>query len=153
GRVAVLAVGKSAEREISLRSGAAVLEALQALNVDAAIVDPKTSGLDALEQYDICFIALHGRAGEDGVIQGALEHIGMPYTGSGVMASDIGMDEVRTKMFWRGAGLPTPDVYVAGMRTRELRFPLMVKPSREGSSIGMRRVEDQQELDEAIAEA
>lgn len=153
GRVAVLAGGNSAEREISLRSGRAVLDALLELNVDATLVDPAVSSLEDIARFDVCFIALHGRGGEDGVIQGALEHIGVPYTGSGVMASAIGMDKIRTKMIWRGAGLPTPDFYVAGMRTRELRFPLMVKPAHEGSSIGMRRVENQQELDDAIAEA
>lgn len=153
GRVAVLAGGRSAEREISLRSGAAVHEALCSLGVTAELVDPSEHSVETLRGFDLCFIALHGRGGEDGVIQGVLEHLGIPYTGSGVMASAIGMDKIRTKLIWRGAGLPTPDFFVAGMNVRALRYPLMVKPAHEGSSIGMRKVDNIEQLESAIAEA
>jgi len=153
GRIAVLAGGSSAERPVSLRSGQAVHEALLSLGVDAALVDPSEQGIDALRQYDICFIALHGRGGEDGVMQGVLEYLGIAYTGSAVMASAIGMDKVRTKMLWCAAGLPTPAFYVAGRNDRELAFPLMVKPAHEGSSIGMRKVDSAAQLADAIAEA
>lgn len=156
GRLAVLAGGASAEREISLNSGNAVHRALRELGAIAELVDPSETSLDTLARFDRIFIALHGRGGEDGVIQGVLEHLGVPYTGSGVMASAIGMDKVRTKLLWKGAGLPTPDFQVLGEAMRqgpELEPPLIVKPSREGSSIGMRKVERRGELAEAIAEA
>ncbi len=153
GRIAVLAGGASAERPVSLKSGKAVHEALLSLGVDAALVDPSEQDIDALRQFDICFIALHGRGGEDGVIQGVLEHLGIAYTGSGVMASAIGMDKVKTKMLWRAAGLPTPAFYVAGKNDQALPFPLMVKPAHEGSSIGMRKVDSADQLADAIAEA
>lgn len=158
GRVAVLAGGRSAEREISLKSGAAVHAALRELGVLAELVDPAEMSVEALRGFDRVFIALHGRGGEDGVIQGVLEHLGIAYTGSGVMASAIGMDKARSKLLWRGAGLPTPDFYLSGQElsgdeVSALSFPLMVKPSREGSSIGMRKVDNQQQLAEAIAEA
>lgn len=153
GRVAVLAGGRSAERPVSLKSGKAVHEALRSLGVLAELVDPSEHKVEVLRGFDVCFIALHGRGGEDGVIQGVLEHLGVPYTGSGVMASAIGMDKVKSKMIWRAAGLPTPDFYVAGQSMSELAFPLMVKPAHEGSSIGMRKVDDAEQLAEAIAEA
>ena len=153
GRVAVLAGGKSAEREISLRSGAAVLEGLREAGARAEFFDPSENELDALRAYDCAFIALHGRGGEDGVIQGVLEYLDIPYTGSGVMASAIGMDKSRTKMLWRAAGLPTPDFYLAGQQGQSLQYPLMVKPAREGSSIGMQKVDSAEQLEEALAEA
>lgn len=153
GRVAVLAGGRSAERAVSLKSGRAVHDALRSLGVLAELVDPSEHKVEVLRGFDVCFIALHGRGGEDGVIQGVLEHLGVPYTGSGVMASAIGMDKVKTKMIWRAAGLSTPDFYVAGQPMTELSFPLMVKPAHEGSSIGMRKVDDAEQLADAIAEA
>lgn len=153
GRVAVLAGGRSAERAVSLKSGRAVHDALRSLGVLAELVDPSEHKVEVLRGFDVCFIALHGRGGEDGVIQGVLEHLGVPYTGSGVMASAIGMDKVKTKMIWRAAGLPTPDFYVAGQTMTELSFPLMVKPAHEGSSIGMRKVDNAEQLAAAIAEA
>lgn len=153
GRVAVLAGGRSAERPVSLKSGNAVHDALRSLGVLAELVDPSEHKVEVLRGFDVCFIALHGRGGEDGVIQGVLEHLGVPYTGSGVMASAIGMDKVKTKMIWRAAGLSTPDFYVAGQPMTELSFPLMVKPAHEGSSIGMRKVDNAEQLADAIAEA
>lgn len=153
GRVAVLAGGRSAERAVSLKSGHAVHDALRSLGVLAELVDPSEHKVEVLRGFDVCFIALHGRGGEDGVIQGVLEHLGVPYTGSGVMASAIGMDKVKTKMIWRAAGLSTPDFYVAGQPMTELSFPLMVKPAHEGSSIGMRKVDNAEQLADAIAEA
>lgn len=153
GRVAVLAGGRSAERPVSLKSGNAVHDALRSLGVLAELVDPSEHKVEVLRGFDVCFIALHGRGGEDGVIQGVLEHLGVPYTGSGVMASAIGMDKVKTKMIWRAAGLSTPDFCVAGQPMTELSFPLMVKPAHEGSSIGMRKVDNAEQLADAIAEA
>lgn len=156
GKVALLLGGRAAEREISLRSGAAVLAALQRLRVDVHPIDP---GDDLLEQlrggdFDRAFIILHGRGGEDGQIQGALESIGLPYTGSGVLGSAIGMDKYRTKLVWAGAGLPTaPFVLLHGAEdlsaAAELGLPLMIKPVHEGSSIGMAKVEDQSALEAA----
>ena len=156
GKVAVLMGGDSAEREISLKSGGAVLEALQQRGVDAHGVD---AGADVLQQlqvggFDRAFIVLHGRGGEDGVIQGALERIGMPYTGSGVLGSALGMDKYRTKAIWRGLGLPTPESVliedVSALKAAEaIGFPLMIKPSREGSSIGMAKVENPEQLQQA----
>ena len=153
GSVAVLAGGSSAEREISLRSGGAVLEGLRAAGVDAQLFDPASESIGQLQQFQRVFIALHGRGGEDGVIQGVLEHLGIPYTGSGVMASAIGMDKVRTKMLWRAAGLPTPAFCLAGEALPDTGYPLMVKPAREGSSIGMHKVESADQLEAAIKEA
>lgn len=157
GRVAVLAGGRSAERAISLKSGNAVHSALRELGVIAELVDPADTPIETLVRFDRVFIALHGRGGEDGVMQGVLEHLGVPYTGSGVMASAIGMDKVRSKLLWRGAGLPTPDFRVVGAEGIEgapdVPVPVIVKPSREGSSIGMRKVEDPAALESAIAEA
>lgn len=148
GKVAVLMGGRSAEREISLKSGAMVLAALKKRGVDAHAFDPRDSGLDALksQRFDRAFIALHGRFGEDGTVQGALEYLGIPYTGSGVMASALAMDKWRTKLLWQAAGLPTPACELMTARTDgadlagRLGLPLMVKPAREGSSIGMTKV-------------
>jgi D-alanine-D-alanine ligase len=146
--VAVLMGGRSAEREISLKSGTMVLNALKKSGVDAHAFDPRDSGLDELksQRYERAFVALHGRFGEDGTVQGALEYLGIPYTGSGVMASALAMDKWRTKLLWQAAGLPTPSWELmtahsepAGLASR-LGLPLMVKPAREGSSIGMSKV-------------
>jgi D-alanine-D-alanine ligase len=152
GKVAVLLGGNAAEREISLRSGAAVLEALRRRGVDAHPVDPHKGSGPFLEHlsaggFDRAFIVLHGRGGEDGVVQGALETIELPYTGSGVLGSALGMDKYRCKLLWRGLGLPTADfALVAGeadlAAAAALGFPLMIKPVREGSSIGMAKAED-----------
>ncbi len=159
GRVAVLLGGHAAEREISLISGRAVLDALTRQGVDALAVDP-AEGLTALDPIRIAraFIVLHGRGGEDGVIQGYLETLGIPYTGSGVAGSALAMDKGRAKLLWRGLGLPTPGFVVARAVTdlaaaEALGFPLMVKPAREGSSIGIRKVEDADALREAWGEA
>ncbi len=156
GKVAVLMGGRSAEREISLKSGAAVLDALLRRGVDAHAVDPDVTVLQRLrdEAFDRAFVILHGRGGEDGVIQGALETIGMPYTGCGVLASALGMDKYRCKLLWQGVGLPTPGFAVLRgeqdlARAGELGFPLMVKPAHEGSSIGMARAEDADQLHDA----
>ena len=148
GKVAVLLGGRSAEREISLRSGSMVLSALKRKGVNAHAFDPKDLGLEQLieQKFDRVFIALHGRFGEDGTVQGALEYLGLPYTGSGVMASAIAMDKWRTKLLWQAAGVSTPPYEVltrasdfSGVAER-LGIPLMVKPAREGSSIGMSKV-------------
>lgn len=153
GRVAVLAGGSSAEREVSLNSGNAVLGALRSLGVDAELLDPSLNNIHQLRDFEVCFIALHGRGGEDGVIQGVLEFLQVPYTGSGVMASAIGMDKVKTKMIWQAAGLPIPQGYVAGQSDKVLPFPLMVKPAHEGSSIGMCKVDNAEQLADAITQA
>ncbi len=161
GKVAVLMGGRSAEREISLESGAAVLAALQSKGVDVHGVDVSDNilmDLDA-DDFDRAFIILHGRGGEDGVMQGALETIGMPYTGSGVLGSALGMDKLRCKQLWQGAGMPTPAYQVVTEASKvdqvidELGLPLIVKPSREGSSIGMTKVNDPSQLVHAIREA
>lgn len=160
GKVAVLLGGQAAEREISLRSGAAVLDALLRLEVDAHALDPDETILTQLREggFDRAFIILHGRGGEDGVIQGALETIGMPYTGSGVLGSALGMDKYRTKLAWSGRGLPTADSVLLSReqdleQATALGFPLMIKPAHEGSSIGMARVEDPSALAEAWRQA
>lgn|SRR5690625_124738 len=153
GRVAVLAGGNSAERNVSLRSGKAVHQALRNMGVLAEIIDPAEVSLNTLSGFQKVFIALHGRGGEDGVIQGVLEFLQIPYTGSGVMASAIGMDKIRTKMLWQTAGLPTPAFYMSSDEPKDLGFPLMVKPALEGSSIGMYKVNAQEELTEAIRKA
>ena len=154
GKVGVLLGGRSAEREISLLSGSAVLDALVGAGIDAHGFDPGERDLGALaaQHFDRVFIALHGRYGEDGCIQGALEMMGIPYTGSGVMASAIGMDKWRTKLLWQAAGLPTPtsalltaDTDFAAV-TQQLGLPMFVKPAREGSSIGMSKVKSADEL-------
>ena len=153
GRVAVLAGGHSAERSISLKSGRAVHRALRELGALAEFVDPAETGVDKLARFDAAWIVLHGRGGEDGIIQGVLEHLGVPYCGSGVMASAVGMDKVRTKWLWQGAGLPTPDFYVVGRNEHELGWPRIVKPAHEGSSIGMCKVDDSAGLEAAVADA
>ncbi len=161
GKVAVLMGGTSAEREISLMSGAAVLEALRGRGVDAFAFDPAERSLQELRQDGVerCFIALHGRGGEDGTVQGALDMLGIPYTGSGVMASAIAMDKWRTKMIWLSAGLPTPRYRLLEADTdwaavaAELGLPVFVKPAREGSSVGARKVESADELAAAYTEA
>jgi D-alanine-D-alanine ligase len=149
GRVAVLMGGRSAERPISLNSGKAVLAALVGRGVIAEAVDVGPDLLERLRRsdYDRAFLILHGRGGEDGTIQGALETFGLPYTGSGVMASAIGMDKYRCKLIWRGLGLPTPDFAMVRAEAdlgsaQALGYPLIIKPSHEGSSIGMARVDD-----------
>ena len=148
GRVAVLMGGRSAERDISLLSGKGVLQALRARGVDAYAFDPAERDLGdlRLEGFSRCFIALHGRGGEDGTIQGALEMLGLPYTGSGVMGSAIAMDKWRTKMIWLANGLPTPRYRIlrAGddwdAVAAELGLPLIVKPANEGSTLGLTKV-------------
>ncbi len=154
GKVAVLMGGRSAEREISLKSGTAVFEALRRQGVDAHVVDPDTDALVELAggHFDRAFIVLHGRGGEDGVMQGVLESLGLPYTGSGVLGSALGMDKLRCKEVWLGAGLPTPEHVRIDAETdldavvEKLGLPIMVKPVHEGSSIGMTRVERAEDL-------
>ncbi len=159
GKVAVLFGGSSAEREVSLNSGARVLAALQRQGIDAQAFDPAERKLDELAAFDRVFIALHGRFGEDGTIQGALELMRIPYTGSGVMASALGMDKWRTKLLWRSVGLPIPDFAVLAADSdfaavgARLGFPLFVKPANEGSSIGITKVTDVAELPAAYARA
>jgi D-alanine-D-alanine ligase len=161
GKVAVLLGGNSAEREISLMSGHAVLAALREQGVDAHAFDPSERELLELKRdgFQRAFIALHGRGGEDGTVQGALECMRIPYTGSGVMASAIGMDKWRTKMVWLSAGLPTPRYKLlhAGSDFRavvaELGLPLFVKPGREGSSVGATKVSTLEELPAAYETA
>ena len=148
GKVAVLMGGTSAEREVSLMSGGGVLQALRARGVDAHAFDPAHADLSELKThgYNRCFIALHGRHGEDGTVQGALELLGIPYTGPGVMASAIAMDKIMTKRIWRFEGLPTPDWRRVASSAEtaqafaELGAPMIVKPSREGSTIGLTKV-------------
>lgn len=163
GKVAVLFGGSSAEREISIMSGTGVLEALRARGVDAHAFDPAERDLAELkrEGFARCFVALHGRHGEDGTVQGALELLGLPYTGSGVMASSVAMDKVMTKRIWHADGLPTPR-YVRlafDQQSREqinavpdvLGLPLIVKPPREGSSIGVTKVQGYSQMQDAVA--
>ena len=148
GKVAVLMGGPSAEREISLLSGNGVLAALREKGVDAYAFDPAVHSLFDLsrEKFDRVFIALHGRFGEDGTVQGVLETMKIPYTGSGVMASAVAMDKWRTKLIWQAAGIPTPRYHVVNKDSDwikvidELTLPLIVKPAREGSSIGITKV-------------
>jgi D-alanine-D-alanine ligase len=146
GKVAVLFGGKSGEREVSLKSGSAVLAALLRQGVDAHAFDPASQELSELKQYDRAFISLHGRYGEDGTIQGALELMGIPYTGSGVMASSLGMDKWRTKLLWRALNIVTPEFEMVDAQTdfaaieNKLGLPLFVKPANEGSSIGISKV-------------
>ena len=157
GKVAVLFGGRSAEREVSLNSGAAVLAALLRSGVDAYPFDPAVQNLQALvdDGFDRVFIALHGRYGEDGTVQGALELLGIPYTGSGVMASALGMDKWRTKLVWQAGGLPIPDYALLDERSdsqaivKQLGLPLFVKPANEGSSVGISKVKAASELQEA----
>ncbi|TMH41169.1 MAG: D-alanine--D-alanine ligase [Betaproteobacteria bacterium] len=159
GRVAVLLGGKSAEREVSLKSGTMVLNALRARGVDAHGFDPKERDVAALvkERFDRAFIALHGRFGEDGTVQGVLEWLGIRYTGSGVLASALAMDKLRTKRIWQAEGLPTAPYAVLTRESdlkavaRRLRTPLFVKPASEGSSVGMSKVKRAADLEEAFA--
>ena len=159
GKVAVLLGGTSAEREVSLMSGGGVLAALQARGVDAQAFDPAERTFGELSAFDRVFVALHGRGGEDGTIQGVLELMGVPYTGSGVMASALGMDKWRTKLLWRAAGLPIPDFVLLDADSdfaaveRELGLPLFVKPACEGSSLGVVKVRAPGELAAAYREA
>jgi D-alanine-D-alanine ligase len=163
GKVAVLLGGPSAEREVSLMSGNGVLAALRGSGVDAHAFDPAERNLFELkrEGFARAFIALHGRFGEDGTVQGALETLGIPYTGSGVMASALAMDKWRTKLVWLASGIPTPKYRVVDATTdwmrvvAELGLPLIVKPAREGSTLGITKVArvDHDEMALAYAEA
>ena len=159
GKVGVLMGGRSAERDVSIMSGTGVLKALQSRGIDAHAFDPAERSLAELaaEKFDCVFIALHGRYGEDGSLQGALEQLGIPYTGSGVMASSVGMDKITTKIIWLSKGIPTPryatvtpgddlDAVVA-----ELGLPLIVKPPLEGSTIGITKVEQAEEFEAAVS--
>jgi len=159
GKVAVLLGGKSAEREVSLDSGAAVLEALVRSGVNAEAFDPQERSVTELVNYDRAFIVLHGRGGEDGQIQGALEWLNVPYTGTGVQGSAIGMDKVKTKQVWQGSELPTAPYRIvtkdsdATEIVNALGLPFIIKPVHEGSSIGMSKVEKIEDFAEAIAKA
>ncbi len=159
GRVAVLFGGTAAERPISLISGGEVLKALQSAGVDAEAFDPAERSVAELAGYDRAFIVLHGRGGEDGTMQGLLELMKIPYTGSGVLASAVGMDKARTKLVWLGAGLPTPAYRRLqadtdfGQVVADLGLPLMIKPAHEGSSIGMCKVMRADELPQGYAAA
>ena len=165
GKVAVLMGGSSAEREISLMSGQGVLQALRTSGVDAHAFDPAQRNISELKTggFSRCFIALHGRFGEDGTVQGALELMGIPYTGSGVMASSIAIDKVMTKRVWTAEGLPTPR-YVLLHRGAfqqaqvitvpdSLGLPVIVKPAREGSSLGLTKVNGYSEMAGAVEKA
>ncbi|QEM81348.1 D-alanine--D-alanine ligase [Halomonas binhaiensis] len=161
GHVVVVYGGHSAEREVSLKSGGAILAALQRGGVDAVGYDLAKGGLAGLEALspDIVFIALHGRGGEDGSLQGALELAGLPYTGSGVLASALGMDKLRTKAVWQSMGLPTPESISLSADmdwsavVERLGLPLVVKPVHEGSTIGITIVRDHGELEKAYQDA
>lgn len=159
GRVAVVMGGNSAERQVSLDSGAGVLAALRSLGVEAFAVDgiPALIAAIAAGRVDRVFNILHGRGGEDGVLQGALDALAVPYTGSGVLGSALSMDKIRTKQIWQALGLPTPafarlspgaDVRAAA---KALGLPVVVKPAHEGSSVGITRVFSAEQLDEAVA--
>ncbi|MGP7734520.1 D-alanine--D-alanine ligase [Oceanimonas smirnovii] len=162
GKVAVLFGGRSAEREVSLRSGAAVLAGLQRAGVNAHGIDTRDYPLAQLKQdgFDRAFIVVHGRGGEDGTLQGALEHMGIPYTGSRVLGAALAMDKIRTKQVWRAMGLPTADFEIvrkgqfqaadADLLLGRFGGPVFVKPSHEGSSIGMARAETAGELAAAV---
>ena len=161
GKVAVLLGGKSSEREISLMSGKAVLEGLRKAGVDAHPFDPSERELFDLkkEGFARVFIALHGRYGEDGTVQGALELLGIPYTGSGVMASALCMDKVRTKMIWLANDVPTPLYEVVTAKSdwkalaKKLGLPVIVKPAHEGSTLGLTKVTDAAGLQNAYDQA
>ena len=161
GKVAVLMGGPSAEREVSLKSGARVLSALQGQGVDAHGIDSGPAVLAVLrdEHYDRAFVMLHGRWGEDGLMQGALEVLGIPYTGSGVLASALAMDKWRSKMLMRQVGIPTPDfallrsVQQLDDVARDIGFPMVIKPSREGSSFGTFKVRSRGEMEKAWRQA
>jgi len=154
GKIAVLMGGTSAERKVSLRSGNAVADALESIGGDVVRVDIQGHAIGQLTEldFDVAFIALHGRGGEDGTIQGVLEWLDKPYTGSGVMASALAMDKWRTKMIWMAAQMPTPNAYLLDSDSdwsainEALNENAIVKPAREGSSIGMRRVHNAEDL-------
>ena len=164
-KIAVLMGGTSAEREVSLNSGNAVLNALRTQGYDAHPVDPKEVPVLELKQqgFERAFNILHGRGGEDGIIQGALEQIGLPYTGCDVMTSALTMDKMRTKMLWKGFGLPIAEMEIVTKENvtelnpskivERLGLPLMVKPSREGSSVGLTKVNAVEELTAAVETA
>lgn len=159
GRVALFLGGNSSEREVSLETGNAVLAALQSRNIDVTAWDPgqKTMAEFAEAGFDRAWIALHGSGGEDGALQGCLEWLGVPYTGSGVMASALAMDKVRSKHVFQTVGIPTPDYAAikspdeASIAAEQLGFPLFVKPACQGSSVGMSKVFERAELNDAIA--
>lgn len=159
GKVAVLLGGKSAEREVSLDSGRAVLEALIRSGVEAEAFDPQERCVTELVNYDRAFIVLHGRGGEDGQIQGVLEWLNIPYTGTGVQGSAIGMDKIKTKQVWQGSELPTAPHRIVSKDTdadeviASLGLPFIIKPVHEGSSIGMSKVEKPEDFPEALAKA
>ncbi len=159
GKVAVLLGGKSAERGVSLDSGTAVLEALLRSGVNAEAFDPQERSITELVGYDRAFIVLHGRGGEDGQIQGALEWLELPYTGTGVQGSAIGMDKVKTKQVWQGSELPTAPYRIVTKDSNlqdvvdSIGLPFIIKPVHEGSSIGMSKVEKMEDFAEAIAKA
>ena len=158
GRVAVMLGGDSSEREVSLDTGAAVLAALQSNGVNAHAWDPAGKSMIEFAKagFDRVWIALHGPGGEDGALQGALQWLGTPYTGSGVMASAIAMDKVRSKHLFGAAGIPTPEYAVvtsaadASIAAEQTGYPLIIKPSGQGSSVGMSKVFERAELDEAV---
>ena len=161
-KIAVLLGGTSAEREVSLNSGTAVLNALRKQGYDAHPIDPKTFPVATLKEqgFDRVFNILHGRGGEDGTMQGLLEQIGIPYTGCGVMTSALTMDKMRTKMLWKAFGLPVAEMEIVtvenrtnlnpGLVVKKLGLPLMVKPSLEGSSVGLTKVKTMDELESAV---
>ena len=161
-KIAVLLGGTSAAREVSLNSGTAVLNALRKQGYDAHPIDPKTFPVATLKEqgFDRVFNILHGRGGEDGTMQGLLEQIGIPYTGCGVMASALTMDKMRTKMLWKAFGLPVAEMEIVTVENRatlnpevvvkKLGLPLMVKPSLEGSSVGLTKVKTREELESAV---
>ena len=161
-KVAVLLGGTSAEREVSLSSGTAVLNALRKQGYDAHPIDPKVFPVATLKEqgFDRVFNILHGRGGEDGTMQGLLEQIGIPYTGCGVMASALTMDKMRTKMLWKAFSLPVAEMEIVTVENRatlnpesvvkKLGLPLMVKPSLEGSSVGLTKVKTMEELESAV---
>ncbi|MDC0575757.1 D-alanine--D-alanine ligase [Nitrosomonadaceae bacterium] len=161
GKVAVLLGGRSNEREISLQSGRAVLEALKRRGVDAHPFDPANEPIEDLlrKKFNIAYIALHGRYGEDGTIQGGLELMGLPYTGSGVLASAIAIDKWRTKLLWQSIGINTPRYMMLNAESnldiviKELGLPLIIKPSREGSTIGLCKVTSAEGLRDAYQAA
>jgi len=161
GRVAVMFGGHSSERDVSLDTGAAVLTALKARGVDAQGWDPAEKSMAdfATSGFDRVWIALHGPGGEDGALQGLLQWLEVPYTGSGVMASALAMDKVRSKHLFRAAGIPTPDYAVvhtpgeASIAAESIGFPLIIKPSGQGSSVGMSKVSERGELNDAVSVA
>jgi D-alanine-D-alanine ligase len=161
GKVAVMMGGSSAEREISLQSGQAVFEALQRQEVDAHIVDPRENLMTQLASgnFDRVFIALHGRGGEDGLMQGLLETLELPYTGSGVLGSSLAMDKCRSKRIWQSHGLPTPAFVELNEHSdwqevvEYLGLPLIIKPVREGSSYGASKVKESGEMESAWRQA